>query len=400
MIRANAYRGKGGEVASTGRRFVFVINSLMPGGAERSLVELLPHLSQYQISPILVCLFRNDSGFEDEVRARGFDILFLSGRTILSKAWGLRQILRSVDAELVNTVLFEADIVGRLAAIGTGIPVLTTLANVTYDPQRIDSDPHLNRISVAIVRILDAVTARHLTTQFHAVSQTVKASAVKALGLKDEDVTVVYRGRDPERLGIRTDERTKAVRAKLGLDSDSELILTVGRQEFQKGHIHLIEAYRRIVDTRPGAVLAIAGRPGAMSPQLKAKVEELGLVDKVLFLGHRDDVPDLLAAADVFVFPSLWEGLGGALIEALALEAPIVASDLEAVREVLGGESHGILVPPGDEAAIASAVIRVLEDPNRARNLTEGSRRRYERCFTSHVSTERFSSLMMQMVGD
>jgi glycosyltransferase involved in cell wall biosynthesis len=94
--------------------------------------------------------------------------------------------------------------------------------------------------------------------------------------------------------------------------------------------------------------MVIAGRDGNATNSLQALARELDIVDRVQFLGHRSDVADLMVAADVFVFPSLWEGLGGVLIEALALEVPIVSSDLDATREVLGGKgTSGLLVPPG-----------------------------------------------------
>jgi glycosyltransferase involved in cell wall biosynthesis len=144
----------------------------------------------------------------------------------------------------------------------------------------------------------------------------------------------------------------------------SRLLLTVGRHEYQKGQIHLIDAFASISDLHPSSVLIVAGREGNASESLREKVQEAGVADRVQFLGHRADVGDLMVAADVFVFPSLWEGLGGVLIEALALEVPIVSSDLAATREVVGEDgSSGILVPPGDVNALASTLADLLGDP-------------------------------------
>lgn len=363
-------------------RYVLLINSLAPGGAERSLVELLSPLLAGGVSPILVCLTRSDIGFEPEVREGGFDLRFVESTRLPGRIREVSAILRAEKPRLLHTTLFDSDIVGRLAAWGTGIPVLTTLANTTYDPARIAGDTNLSPGKVNLVRAIDAFTARRLTDHFHAVSEAVKESAVEHLGVDPGLVTVVRRGRDPGRLGMRSDDRRRLARESLGFDAEARLILTVGRHEYQKGQAHLIDAFARISGRQPSAVLLIAGREGNASESLRRKAEEGGVADRVRFLGHRADVGDLMAAADVFVFPSLWEGLGGVLIEALALEVPIVSSDLAATREVVGADgASGILVAPGDVGALAAAIEDLLNDPEHRRQAVANSRKRFEEEF-------------------
>lgn len=375
------------------RPYLFVINSLAPGGAERSLVELLPKLVERGVRPVVVCLYQRVPGFQEEVLSGGFDLRFLKRRRLLGRARELRGLIRDENPLLIHTTLFEADLVGRLAAIGSGVPVMTTLANTTYDPQRIRADANLNRVKVWGVKAIDGLTARHLTDHFHAVSGAVKASLVESLRLDPETVTVIHRGRDPERLGRRTEARRASARSSLGLEADTELILNVGRHEFQKGQHHLIKAFADVVTRRPKASLAIAGRPGNATGSIERLVDQLGLENKVSFLGHRGDVPDLLVAADLFVFPSLWEGLGGALIEALALEVPIVATDLPAVREVVVDEVTGLLVPPGDEGLLAKS-IEVLLGADPGRRLVAGNRSRFETIFDLDICANRLMDLM------
>jgi glycosyltransferase involved in cell wall biosynthesis len=142
-------------------------------------------------------------------------------------------------------------------------------------------------------------------------------------------------------------------------------------------------------------VLVIAGRVGNATNSLHRKTAELGLADHVQFLGHRTDVGDLLAAADVFVFPSLWEGLGGVLIEALALEVPIISSDLEATREVVGRDgSSGLLVAPGDAEALASMIGDVLDDSQLRNRIVASSRRRFETEFLLEDRSEELIGLL------
>lgn len=363
-------------------KYVLLINSLAPGGAERSLVELLKPLADSGVSPVLLCLARSEIGFEREVAEGGFDLRFVAATTLPGRAREVRSVLRAEKPRLLHTTLFDSDIVGRLASVGTGVPVLTTLANTTYDPARIAADANLSQGKVKVVRAIDAVTARGLTDHFHAVSEAVKESAVSHLGINPDKVTVVRRGRDPARLGRRTAERRRQARDQLGVGPDVRLVLTVGRHEFQKGQVYLIEAFAAASERQPSALLLVAGREGNATEVLHQTARECGVADRVQFLGHRADVGDLMTAADVFAFPSLWEGLGGVLIEALALEVPIISSDLAATREVVGEDgSSGVLVAPGDVDALASAIESLLDDPELRRHAVAQSRKRFESQF-------------------
>jgi glycosyltransferase involved in cell wall biosynthesis len=128
----------------------------------------------------------------------------------------------------------------------------------------------------------------------------------------------------------------------------------------------LVEAYAEVVGELPDAKLALAGRDGVQTSQLRAAVQRLGLGRAVRFLGARDDVPELLCGADLFVLPSRWEGLPGAVLEAMALEAPVVASDLPMVREAVTDGVTARLVPVDRPAALAAAILEVLADPDAA----------------------------------
>jgi glycosyltransferase involved in cell wall biosynthesis len=287
--------------------------------------------------------------------------------------------------DLVYTALYDADIAGRIAAAGLPVPVMTNLVNTAYDKARA-GDPNVSPLRLKAAQVLDGFTARHLTDHFHAISQAVKDSTVEQLGVAPNRITVVRRGRDAKRLGDRSEGRRITVRKTLGLLPEHQVILTVGRQEFQKGHTYLIEAFAGVLDENPWARLVIAGREGHATPALAAQVDQLGLGDSVFMLGHRDDVADLMAASDLFVFPSLYEGLGGALIEALGLGLPIVASDVPALREVVREGVNADLVPPGDPKALAIAMGRLLNDRGRLQSYGDASRSIFDAEFRLEVS--------------
>ncbi|HSF87485.1 MAG TPA: glycosyltransferase [Acidimicrobiia bacterium] len=380
-------------------KFLFVINSFGAGGAERSLVELLPRFREQGIAPIIVCLDHSAVGFEHEVEAGGFDVRFVDAPGRVGKLRSLRKLIKEEQPSLVYTSLFDADITGRLASIGTGVPVMSLLANTAYDPVRLD-DPGVKASKLRIVRAVDGFSARHLTDHFHAVSQAVKDSTVETLGVAPENITVVYRGRDEARLGVPSPERRARVRDDLGIGDDVPMVITVGRQEYQKGHVHLVRAFASVVEACPTAMLFIAGRSGHAAARIVASIQEYELAESVVRLGHRSDVPDLLAAADLFVFPSVYEGLGGALIEALALGLPAVVSDLPALREVVVDGENAIVVPPADPGALASAIVTLLRDPLMRRQFGEKSRGLFEASFLADDAAHRLFELLVDVATD
>lgn len=370
---------------------MLVINGLGTGGAERSLAEMLPGYMAAGIRPTVVCLSRKAEGVADDVERQGFDVQVLRGGGLVGWSRALRRLVARRRPDLIHTTIFESDVAGRLAAAGTSTPVLTSLVNTTYAPIRLQ-DPNISRTRLQAAKVLDGWTARHLTEHFHAITQAVKAAAVDALRLPPDRITVVERGRDPQRLGRPSAERRGEARARLGLRPDQRVLVTVGRQEFQKGQRHLLDAMA-LLGEEMDAILLVAGRTGSATEELQRLCSRPSLRDRVRWLGHRDDVPEILAAGDVFVFPSLYEGLGGAIIEAMALGLPVVASRLPAIEEVVEEGRSALLVPVGLPGELADAVSSLLADPARASALGARGRRIFEERFTLKRSTDRMVEL-------
>ena len=247
-----------------------------------------------------------------------------------------------------------ANLAGRVAARPVGIPVVTTLANLDYGPEH-RANSCYGAWGVRAAQSADMVTAP-LTRRFHAISVVVASVMGRRLRIPSDRIEVVYRGRDPARLGIVTIERRLRTRAALGIDAGAPVVLSVGRLDRQKGVETTVEAFRRLVARVPDAVLLVAGRPGNASAVVEASA---GGAVAVRLLGHRTDVPDLMCAADVLSFPSRWEGLGGTLVEAMALRLSIVASDIEPVAEAIGDVGWP-LVRPDDASALAEGLASVL----------------------------------------
>ncbi|MGZ8566515.1 MAG: glycosyltransferase family 4 protein, partial [Actinomycetota bacterium] len=264
---------------------ISLIDGLGFGGAERSLAELLPGLREAGIEPTVVCLRRKEGGVERDVLAQDFDVRFLPRGTV-PRLRELRALIRELSPDLLHTSLVGSSILGRSAAVGTGVPVLSSLVNQSYTAER-RADPHVSRPALGTVRAIDRWTARHLTSHFHAITHAVKGWAVEALAVPPGRITVVERGRDPRRLGEPGQARRTAARERFQLAPEADVLLAVGRQEFQKGHRFLLEAMPTVLATHPSALLLVAGRQGAETASLQAMVERSAqLRTSVRFLGH------------------------------------------------------------------------------------------------------------------
>jgi glycosyltransferase involved in cell wall biosynthesis len=174
------------------------------------------------------------------------------------------------------------------------------------------------------------------------------------------------------------------LRAELAIPADGTLAVAVGRLSVEKAHVTLLEAAARV----PRLFVAIAGG-GPLEAELRARAAQLGLEGRLRLLGQRDDVADLYACADIFVHPSLREGLPLAILEAAACGAPIVASAVGEIPEVLEGCAVG-LVPPGDPVALADALARATFDPAAARAAGARARERVDRNYSAEAMAERY----------
>ncbi|NKB87377.1 MAG: glycosyltransferase [Acidobacteria bacterium] len=376
-------------------RVLHLIDSLGSGGAEQSLVEFLPLLAAQDITSVVITMKPADTN-ELTMRLQGIaEIVLLRGAWI-DRLRTLRTTIRRSGAHIVHTSLFYPDVMGRIAALGSGVPVLTSLVNTPYDRARYE-DPGVRRRRLRTLQAVDSVTARTMCHHFHAVTHEVGRSAVRNLGIRPDHVTVVERGRSRSRLGYPSHERRIATRRALGITDQQLFLLSVGRQEYQKGHVVLVDALGELCASGIDAVLAVAGRPGSATTSLKTAAASLPDPDRVRFLGYRPDVPDLLCAADVFVFPSRYEGTGGALIEAMAMEVPIVATDLPTLREVTSDGETAILFRPESVPDLVAGIRAVIDDPGLASRLRRRSREVFEDKFTIDRSARRMRRLFHEI---
>jgi glycosyltransferase involved in cell wall biosynthesis len=200
------------------------------------------------------------------------------------------------------------------------------------------------------------------------------------------------------RSGIADEEPPRvdpdAVRAELGLPGDAPLLLFAGRLYPQKRVLDLLKALDILQHVRPNLRTLIAG-DGPLRAELEqfADAVELLKTRRVLFLGHRDDVPRLLAASDALVLPSEFEGLPNVVLEAMRFRKPVVATAAPGTTELVVDDQTGLLVPVGDSTGLARSLLRVVDDPGLRTRLGEAGRARVEQEFRADAMVDRFASL-------
>ena len=303
----------------------------------------------------------------------------------------LRRLIDRSRPDVVHSTLIRSDLVARAAVIGRGCRQVTSLVNMTYDAGRL-LDPHVNRLGLALFRQVDGISARLVTDRFHAITRAVADSNIQALGLSSERVEVVERGRDTKRLGLPSPARRIAARAMLGVDPMDQVVVHVGRQESQKGLTDLVRAMGQLRREGRSVMLLQAGRSGHDTAAIEAVVTAERLDKYVRFLGHRDDVAEVLAAGDVFAYPSLYEGLGGSVIEAMALGLPIVATRIPALAETVEEGRNACLVPVRDPSALASALGKLLDAEDLRDRWGRRGRQIFEERYTLDRSADRMTA--------
>jgi glycosyltransferase involved in cell wall biosynthesis len=261
--------------------------------------------------------------------------------------------------DLVATHTSKGGFIGRLAARLAGVPHIVHYAHgFSFNK---DLSPRAHKFFVGLERL-----AARAGDFIICVNNENRLMAIR-LGVEEPSrICTVHNGIDMQPYETANGPRA---RRELGLGDSDLLVGAIGRLAPQKGFIHLVRAMPALAASVPSVRLAIVGE-GPLQNELEKEAIQLGVRDRIHFVGFRRDVPDLLAAFDVFALPSLWEGLSISLIEALAAGKPIVATDIDGNREVIDHGQTGLMIPPAQPGALAEALRELLT--NRPLSLTLG----------------------------
>ncbi|HEY0659092.1 MAG TPA: glycosyltransferase family 4 protein, partial [Pyrinomonadaceae bacterium] len=238
---------------------------------------------------------------------------------------------------------------------------------------------------------IDKFSTRVAKSHFVACSEFVANSFIKELGIDPSRMSMIYNSVDPQTLICEPGEPQK-IRQSLNIPDDGFVYINIGRLDPQKGQIYLLRAFQKVLREVPSAYLVIIGT-GNLETSLKELAKSLKIEQRVYFLGIRKDIGACLEMADVFVFPSLFEGLGIVLIEAMSKSRACIASRLAVLEEVIDDKISGLLVTPKTETELAEAMTRVFKQKDLREKLGREAFRKAESHFLSEVLMPKWEKL-------
>ncbi len=311
---------------------MFIIDSYLTGGAERSLLEISSRLKKF--SPVVCVLDPRKSDLKSEFLLRKIPLIELN---IRSRFWWiegmikLKKALAEVKPDVVHATLFKSELVARLTLFGTDIPHIGSFVNDSYSRNRYSHQSFIRNIKLNFIRLVDAITAQSVP-RFMAITQAIADTNSKALFINPKKITCIYRGRNINDFNVCHPPATE----------QPFRFLTIARLLKRKGYLELFHAAKILRDRGKDFIIRIAGKGNDYGLFVEV-VKELGIEQNIQFLLSRDDVPELLADAHCFIFPSHYEGQGGALVEAMLAAKPIIASDIPVFREQVTNDKTGKL---------------------------------------------------------
>lgn len=352
-----------------GKTKVLLVLTSSAGGAGEQAYQLSRDISHEEFD--VTVAFGRGYPLDEEFERSGVRVLHpslsrdLAPLTNVRGMWQLFRRMRRERYDVVCTSCSVAGFVGRIAATLAGVPtkvhIIQVYASRPFQPAL------RKRFFRGVEKLLDPMTTRYV-----AVSGAVKQYGVETGIMNAEKVDVIYNAAE---LREPSPDARERVRRDLDLDPTSQVVGTLGRFEPQKGLEYFLRAAAVIRAARPSTQFLIVG-DGPLEDDLRALVRELDLEDAVRFSGWRRDVPDVLAALDVFCLASLWETFGIVLAEAMLAELPIVATAVDGIPEVVADGHTGFLVPPRDAAALAEKLLTLLDDPAQASRMGRAGRQR------------------------
>ena len=365
-------------------KIIYLIENLKSGGAEQLLFTTLKYLNRSKFIPVVCCLCEKGEIAAEIERETGIVIGSLNRRCRIWDLGAVIPLMRFFLKEkphILHTNLFFASYFGRIAAIFTSIPVVVITEHGTH-----------SNFKRFYHHWIDFILS-FFTTKIIAVSNAVKKYLLSHSLILANKIIVIYNTIDFERLDKVLDIDKLSVRKKLGFTGNGFIIGCVATLAPWKGHIFLLEAFSEVIKSYPEAKMCFVGRDAVgLKNELESFARKRGILKNTYFLGERRDIPEILRALDVFVLPSLTEGLGISLLEAMYLGLPAVASGTEGVLEVIEDQKDGILTSCGNSYALARKIESLLKDRKKSEQLGFNAREKVKKYFSTHAYIQKLES--------
>lgn len=355
-------------------RVCHIMSADLWAGAEVQVAAVASYLARERTIELSAVLF-NDGRLADELRKLGVDLAVVDERrrTALEIVGFVARFLRARKVDIVHTHRYKDNILGATAAKLAGVSHVIRTVHGLAEPAA-----GWERAKVRAAEALDKAVLWCCADRVIAVSDRL-GDALKRSGYPRSSLVPIHNGVDLGR--VRAARCRADVRRELGIAPDAFVIGTAGRLVPVKAQASLLRAARLVLQERGDARFVIAG-DGPLRDGLLRTADQLGIAGECILSGARDDIHDVIAAMDIFVLPSLHEGIPIALLEAMALCRPVVATGVGGIPEVIEDRSNGLLVPPGDDRALASACLEVARDASLAGRMGVTARQTIEARFS------------------
>ena len=371
-------------------RVLHVIGAMPRGGPQTMIVEHVRHAGP-DVESLVAALDAGGVGLEHVQAAGARTAVIANGRPrrvppVIDTVRKLTHLMRQEHVSVVNIHDHERAPLITLAARWARVPVVFRTEHHVHFRRREPTPEWLESLAMRVTRkvvcVCEAARVSH---------------AVRLPWAGDRFVTVLNGVSNPGSVQPRG-----ATRAELGLLESDRMVLSVGSLSTQKAQHLLIESFQRLARRMSGARLVLAGE-GPLRGELEQQVADAGLSERVMFLGERDDVADLMEAADVFALTSMREGLSISILEAMRGGCSVIATRIGGTAEVVVDGETGWIVPPGNASATADALLNLLQDRTRSRAFAAAGRDRWSRWFTADrmvSETERLYRAELAAVRD
>ncbi len=323
------------------------ITWLPVGGIEKRILKVLPILNKppFELS---VCCLRERGELADKLEEQGIKVHLIPFKTRLDPfaLYKLAKLIKSEKYHILHSHMYRSNIPTTIAG------------KIARSPVIISQIHNINTWETRRQKFLDKFLCRY-RNGIIAVSEEVKNDIINKLCVPQEFCKVIYNGVESDKFGNLS--KNKNILKPLGISENDCVIITAARLVEQKNHKASIKAFSKISKICPDCKMIFAGS-GKLEDNLKNMVNELSLGNKIFFLGKRDDIPEILAASDIFLMPSYKEGFSNAILEAMASELPVIISDIGCNREAVKDGDEGFLIKPDNIEQISEKILTLVNN--------------------------------------
>ncbi|MEZ4736419.1 MAG: glycosyltransferase family 4 protein [Caldilineaceae bacterium] len=378
---------------------ILLFNTQMEaGGAQKALLELASGLKCQGHRVIVVTMYDKGDFVSYYSQKYGLPIVnlqikkagsnkFLTPFRFLLGMWQLYLLLRKHNIQILQTFSHYSNIVGPCIGWLARAPVRVTSQRMSLSGR--------SRWLQSVDRL---ITNSFLTSKMTSVSEGTRQYSITQQGIDANKVITIHNGVDVDCYNKpKTPNSRFAFCKEFGIPIDAKVITTVARLHTQKGHTYLLEAVPTILQQVPNAHFVFVG-DGILCEQIHQQIHQLGIEDHIHMIGVRQDIPYILANSDLFVLPSLWEGLPNVILEAMAAQVPVVATNVDGTPELVTDGETGCLVPPAHSQQLSQAILRLLCDNQFSTYLSTNAFDRINREFSNQKNVEQYVNLYTKLL--